>query len=182
MRGGLAGNDGRGALSMTEKGGGGQERTEDTGDEEAPPVPEKPRTSMLFSATNWTFNVRLGRSGREEGEGVIILGELSFRAASGERRAYPARAMIVKADARKRLELMLAPKESVLTIPLEPFAMQRLQDRLRDLVSGYGMAVRVGFTATDDPDRQSLEAVDFAFSSTPRSAPGAGRPVQANDR
>ena len=48
--------------------------------------------------------------------------------------------MVVKSDARKRLDLVLAPQETVLTIPLEPFAMQRLQDRLKDLVSGYGMA------------------------------------------
>ncbi len=77
---------------------------------------------MLFSAAGWTFNVRLGRSGREEGEGVIIMGEVSYRTASGERRVHPARAMVVKSDARKRLDLVLSPKETVITIPLEPFA------------------------------------------------------------
>ena len=91
---------------------------------------------MLFSASTWTFNVRLGRSGREEGEGVIVMGELSYRAASGERRIHPARAMVVRSDARKRLDLVLSPQECVLTIPLEPFAMQRLQDRLKELISG----------------------------------------------
>jgi hypothetical protein len=78
--------------------------------------------------------------------------------------------MVVKSDARKRLDLVLAPQEAVLTIPLEPFAMQRLQDRLKDLVSGYGMAVRIGFTAEETPERQVLEAVDFAFSSVPKPA------------
>ena len=58
---------------------------------------------------------------------------------------------MVKSDARKRLDLVLAAQEAVLTIPLEPFAMQRLQDRLRDLVSGYGMVVRIGFTAEEAP-------------------------------
>jgi len=140
-----------------------------------------PRSAMLFSATGWTFNVRLGKSGREEGEGIIIMGEVSYRTAAGERRAHPARAMVVKSDARKRLDLVLAPQEAVLTIPLEPFAMQRLQDRLKDLVSGYGMAVRIGFTAEESPERQVLDAVDFAFSSAPRSAPEA-RPAQARDR
>jgi hypothetical protein len=129
-----------------------------------------PRIAMLFSATGWTFNVRLGKSGREEGEGIIIMGEVSYRTAAGERRAHPARAMVVKSDARKRLDLVLAPQEAVLTIPLEPFAMQRLQDRLKDLVSGYGMAVRIGFTAEENPERQALDAVDFAFSSAPRQA------------
>jgi hypothetical protein len=145
-----------------------------------------PRVSMLFSATAWTFNVRLGRSGREEGEGIIIMGEVSYRTPGGERRVHPGRAMVVKSDARKRLDLVLAPQEAVLTIPLEPFAMQRLQDRLKDLVSGYGMAVRIGFQAEDAPERQALEAVDFAFSSASRSAvaqrPAQGTAVQANER
>jgi hypothetical protein len=140
-----------------------------------------PRTSMLFSATGWTFNVRLGRSGREEGEGIMLVGEIGYRTAAGDRRTYPARAMVVKSDARKRLDLVLAPQEAVLTIPLEPFAMQRLQDRLKDLVSGHGMAVRIGFSAEETPERQVLEAVDFAFSSLSRSTPET-RATQARDR
>jgi hypothetical protein len=144
-----------------------------------------PRVPMLFSATAWTFNVRLGRSGREEGEGIIIMGEVSYRAPGGERRVYPGRAMVVKSDARKRLDLVLSPQEVVLTIPLEPFAMQRLQDRLKDLVSGYGMAVRIGFQADDVPERQALETVDFAFSSASRSSVQqrtAQTAAQANER
>ena len=39
-----------------------------------------PRVAMLFTASAWTFNVRLGRTGREEGEGVILMGEVSYRA------------------------------------------------------------------------------------------------------
>ena len=101
-----------------------------------------PKLAMLFSATGWTFNVRLGRSGREEGEGIILMGEVSYRTSGGERRVHPSRAMVVKSDARKRLDLVLGAQEAVLTISLEPFAMQRLQDRLKDLVSGYGMAVQ----------------------------------------
>ena len=68
-----------------------------------------------------------------------------------------------------------SPQEAVLTIPLEPFAMQRLQDRLKDLVSGYGMAVRIAFTAEETPERQALEAVDFAFSSAPKTRTPAKR-------
>jgi hypothetical protein len=139
-----------------------------------------PRLAMLFSAAGWTFNVRLGRSGREEGEGVMIMGEVSYRTASGERRVHPARAMVVKSDARKRLDLTLSPKETVLTIPLEPFAMQRLLDRLKELVSGYGMSVRIGFSAEETGDRQVLDAVDFAFSSAQRG--GHGRSAHAGER
>ena len=132
-----------------------------------------PRLAMLFSAVSFTFNVRLGRSGREEGEGVILMGEVSFRAGTGERRVHPARAMIVKTDPRKRLDLVLSPQDSVLTIPLEPFAMQRLQDRLKDLVSAHGMTLRIAFQAAETPERQALEAVDFAFSGG--GAPGQSR-------
>jgi hypothetical protein len=139
-----------------------------------------PKVAMLFAASTWTFNVRLGRSGREESEGVILMGEISYRTQSGERRVHSARAMVVKSDARKRLDLVFGPQEAVLTIPLEPFAMQRLQDRLKDLVSFYGMTLRVAFTAAETSDRQNLEAVDFAFSSLPR--PPAPRPATANER
>ena len=136
----------------------------DAGDRARAP---QPRFAMLFSATGWTFNVRLGRSGREEAEGVIIMGEVSYRSGAGDRRVHPARAMVVKSDSKKHLDLVLSPQDTVLTIPLEPFAMQRLQDRLKDLVSFYGMTLRIAFSATDTAERQELEAVDFAFSGKP---------------
>jgi hypothetical protein len=125
-----------------------------------------PQTAMLFTATGWTFNVRLGRSGREESEGIIIVGEVTFRGQSGERQLRPARAMVVKADARKRLDLNLSAHETVLTVPLEPFALQRLQERLKDLVSNHRMTLRVAFSASETLDRQGLDSVDFAFSSS----------------
>jgi len=159
---------------------GGDAKREAKNGEAKPGEKAAQRIPMLFSAAGWTFNVRLGRSGREEGEGVIIMGEVSYRTASGERRVHPARAMVVKSDARKRLDIVLSPKETVITIPLEPFALQRLQDRLKELVSRFGMTVRIGFSAEETADRQLLEAVDFAFSSPQRSAQ-QGRAAQ-NDR
>jgi hypothetical protein len=165
---------------MSDDSAGTREAPQDSAAEPKAGDKSKPRLSMLFSATGWTFNVRLGRSGREEGEGVILMGEVSYRTGSGERRVHPARAMVVKSDARKRLDLTLSPKETVITIPLEPFALQRLQDRLKELVSGYGMAVRIGFAAEETQERQMLEAVDFAFSSPQRG--GQARPAQAGDR
>jgi hypothetical protein len=140
---------------------------------------KQPRVSVLFSASNWTFNVRLGRSGREEGEGLIIIGEVSYRTPSGERRVHPARTMVVKSDARKRLEVQLSPQETVITIPLEPFAMQRLQERLKDLVSRYGMTLRVAFSAAETTERQALDAVDFAFSAGSKGTTAAYPPRSA---
>jgi hypothetical protein len=135
----------------------------------APPA-AAPRIAMLFTATAWTFNVRLGRTGREEGEGVILMGEVSYRAGA-ERRVHPARAMLVKADARKKLDVVISPQDTVLTIPLEPFAMQRLQDRLKDLVAFYGMSLRIAFSAIDSAERQTVDTVDFAFSSPAKKEP-----------
>jgi hypothetical protein len=62
--------------------------------------------------------------------------------------------------------MALSAQETVLTIPLEPFAMQRMQDRLKDLVSFYGMTLRIAFAAVEVSQRQSIEAVDVAFSSS----------------
>jgi hypothetical protein len=168
---------------MIEEGRETRETARETGVDAGPrdKLKPAPKTSMLFSATGWTFNVRLGRSGREEGEGIMLVGEIGYRTGAGDRRVHSARAMVVKADARKRLDLVLAPQDAVLTIPLEPFALQRLQDRLKDLVSAHGMAVRIGFSAEETPERQVLEAVDFAFSSLSKQAPDA-RTTQARDR
>jgi hypothetical protein len=168
---------------MSEEGRGTRETAREAGTEASGHDRLKPaaKAPMLFSATAWTFNVRLGRSGREEGEGIMLVGEIAYRTAGGDRRMHPARAMVVKADARKRLDLVLAPQEAVLTIPLEPFAMQRLQDRLKDFVSSHGMTVRIGFSAEETPERQGLEAVDFAFSSQPKPA-SEPRASHARDR
>jgi hypothetical protein len=167
---------------MTDENRDKRDSTREAGPEAANRRGGPPRLAMLFSASGWTFNVRLGRSGREEGEGIMMVGEITYRTPAGERRAHPGRAMVVKSDARKRLDLVLAPQEAVLTIPLEPFALQRLQDRLKDLVSGYGMAVRIGFTAEENPERQALEAVDFAFSSMPRSGQEPRTAKEARER
>jgi hypothetical protein len=132
-----------------------------------------PRTSMLFSAANWTFNVRLGRSGREESEGIIIMGEVTYRTGGGERRVMPARVMVVKHDPHKQLEALLGSKETVITIPLEPLPMQRLKERLIELVSHHGMTLRVAFSTMDSTERQPIDAVDFAFSSAAKGSDGA---------
>lgn len=129
-----------------------------------------PKVAMLFNAASWTFNVRLGRNGREEGEGIIIMGEVTFRSAEGERRVNPARVMVVKPDGQKQLELLLAEKDTVITIPLEPLPMQRLKERLIELVSVHSMTLRVAFAATDSVERQPVEVVDFAFSSAAKGA------------
>jgi hypothetical protein len=158
--------------------GEGRAKGERSGNASEPAPAALPKVAMLFSADSWTFNVRLGRGGREESEGIIVIGEVSYRSGKGERQHHPARAMIVKADPRKKLEITLSAQETVLTIPLEPSAMQRMQERLKDLVSFYGMRLRVAFSAAEISERQPIEVVDVAFSSgEPRSAnrPRAGQ-------
>ena len=143
----------------------------------------QPRVAMLFSATGWTFNVRLGRSGREEGEGIIIMGEVSYRTA-GRRAPRPSGPRHGGEVRRAQAPgcWCSSPQETVLTIPLEPFAMQRLQDRLKDLVSGYGMALRVGFTAEESARAAGarrgrlrlLRRPPKDARSAPRARPDAG--------
>lgn len=59
--------------------------------------------------------------------------------------------------------------------------MQRLQDRLKDLVSFCGMTLRLAFAAVQTAERQSLESVDFAFSCGPRPA-NPNRAAQSGER
>lgn len=142
-------------------------------DSEAP-APDVPLLSMLFTASSWTANARFNRSGRLESEAIYAVGELSFRTESGERRKLPARAVMLPKDPKLRLDLTLSPSEAVINVPLEEFSMQRLRDQIKELVSAYGMVMRIAFQAADRPERQMLGAVDFAFSSPPAGPAGAG--------
>ena len=143
--------------------------------EEEAPAPDLPLFAMLFTATSWTANARFNRSGRLESEAIYAVGELAFRGQTGDRQRYPARVIIVPKEPKLRLDLVLSPSESVITVPLEEFSMQRLRDQIKELVSGYGMVMRIGFRGADRPERQTLAAVDFAFSS-PAAAPAGKRP------
>jgi hypothetical protein len=139
-------------------------------------APGEPLVAMLFTAASWTANMRFNRSGRLESEAVYAVGELASRTRAGERRTVPARAIILAKDPKLRLDLVLGPGEAVITVPLEAFSLQRLRDQIKELVSGYGLVMRLGFSAADRPGRQILGAIDFAFSSVPRSAAkSAGR-------
>ena len=131
---------------------------------------ELPLLPMLFTASSWTASMRFSRSGRMTGEALYAVGEIAFRSAGNERRTYPARAVIVPKDPKLRLDLVLSPRESILTVPLEEFSLQRLRDQIKELVSGYGLVMRLGFRAADRPERQALGSIDFAFSSVPREA------------
>ncbi|HEX2257981.1 MAG TPA: hypothetical protein VHG92_15025 [Afifellaceae bacterium] len=138
-------------------------------------APDLPLLSMLFTASSWTANSRFNRSGRMESEAVYAVGELAFRSEAGERRTFPGRALIVSKDPKLRLDLVLSPNEAVITVPLEEFSLGRLRDQIKELVSGYGLVMRIGFRAADRPGRQMLASVDFAFSSVPRAPQGPGR-------
>jgi hypothetical protein len=142
-------------------------------------APDLPLVSMLFTAGSWTANARFNRSGRMESEAIYAVGELAFQTQTGERRKVAARAVVVPKDPKLRLDLVLAPHEAVITVPLEEFSLQRLRDQIKELVSGCGMVMRIAFQAADRPERQTLAAVDFAFSSVPKAGPAAAPPQNA---
>ena len=64
-----------------------------------------------------------------------------------------------------RLDLRILPDRAEITVPLEDFALGRLTEKLKEFISGYGMALLINFTAEAHDGRQLLDAVDFAFSS-----------------
>jgi hypothetical protein len=138
---------------------------------EAPPAALLP---MLFTATSWTSSIRFNRGGRTESEAVYVFGQIAFRAASGERVVRPARAVIVKKEARLRLDLTLGAEEAVINVPLEEFSLERLEARMKELISGYGMVMRIAFRAAERDETQPLGSVDIAFSSPERGAAARG--------
>lgn len=80
-----------------------------------PASPAAPRVPMVVSAVSWSHNLVLGRSGREESESIVLVGQIAWRGGDGERRVAPARVLILAKDARLRLGLTLSPQEAVLT-------------------------------------------------------------------
>lgn len=141
---------------------------------EAGTRPEAERTAMVLTASSWSANVVVGRTGREEGESFLVLGQLAWRGADGTRRAVPARAAILRKDAKLRLDFTLSSRDAAMTIPLEEFALKRVEDNLKEYVAGYRMVLRIGFAAADMEGTQNLDRVTFTFSD---ERPAAEKPA-----
>ncbi len=120
---------------------------------------------MVFTAAFWRYTVQLSRAGREDGAAIHVPGKLVAQIPGAGEKTWPAEVTIILKDAKLRLDLRLSPERAEITVPLEDFALARLTDRLKEYVSGYGMALQISFPAEAHDGRQLLDAVDFAFSS-----------------
>ena len=135
---------------------------------EAPPA-EAPavdtRVPMRFTAAFWRYTVQVSRAGREDGDSIQVPGKLVAQIPGAGEKTWPAEVEIIKKDAKLRLDLRLSPDRATITVPMEDFALGRLTEKLKEYISGYGMALKLSFSAEDHDGRQLLESVDFAFSS-----------------
>jgi hypothetical protein len=129
------------------------------------PTAAETKVPMQFTAAFWRFTVQMNRAGREEGSAIDLPGKLVAQVPGAGEKAWPAVVNILKKDPKLRLDLRIFPDRAEITVPLEDFALDRLTDKLKEFISGYGMALQIGFSAEDHDGRQLLEAVDFAFSS-----------------
>ena len=128
---------------------------------------EKKTVPMLFTATGWSVILTLTRAGREGGSVTELKGELC-EAGNNEGTRMPARIRILPKDAKLRMELVLAEPEARITIPLDEFALDRTNDRLKELSAGFDMAVSIAFEATAHTGRQLLDEVDIRFDKVMR--------------
>ena len=134
----------------------------------APPVETvaaDTRVPMQFTAAFWRYTVQVSRAGREDGDAIQVPGKLVAQIPGAGEKIWPAEVEIIKKDAKLRLDLRLSPDRATITVPMEDFALGRLTDKLKEYISGYGMALQLSFDAEDHDGRQLLESVDFAFSS-----------------
>ncbi len=122
---------------------------------------------MLFKATGWSTILTLNRAGREGGLVTELQGTIS-EAGNRDGTKMPARVRILPKDAKLRLELVLAEPEARLTIPLDEFALDRTNDRLKELSAGFDMAVSITFEAAAAAGRQLLDEVEFRFEKVGR--------------
>jgi len=123
------------------------------------------KVPMQFTAAFWRYTVQMNRAGREEEDAIHVPGKLVAQIPGAGEKTWPAEVTILKKDAKLRLDLRLSPDRATITVPLEEYALARLTEKLKDFISGYGMALQLSFDAEAHDGRQLLESVDFAFSS-----------------
>lgn len=140
------------------------------------PLAAPARIAMVFLADGWSVAVQLGRGGREEGERMQVTGAIAFRDEVGALRRLPARADLVRREATTRLDLTLQEDGlSVMTVPLEESATLKIGERLKELVSGLGMSLSIGFAAEALFGRtQQIERITFSFASAARGRSDQG--------
>ena len=134
--------------------------------EEAPP-----KLKMLMRAKDWSVRARVNRSGREEGEMIIFTGHVYAPTIDANTPLSKARAEIKLKSAQDRMSVKIGKEETVITLPLEDFAMERISAKIKELSGNFGLEMGIEFEANETTDRQLLEFVDFTFANSNSAAP-----------
>ncbi len=132
--------------------------------------PGAPKLKMMFRAENWSIKTRVNRSGRDEGDSISVMGHLFAPTIDPGTPLTKATGLIKLKEAQDRMSIKIGKDNSVLSLPLEEFAMERITARFKEMAGGYGLVVSIEFDANETTDRQAIEHVDFSFSNPARAA------------
>jgi hypothetical protein len=129
-----------------------------------------PKLKMVMRAQNWSVRARVNRSGREDGESIILIGSVYAPTIDPNTPLSKARAEIKLKSAQDRMSVKIGKDETFISIPLEDFAMERISARIKELSGDYGLQLGVEFEAGETTDRQLIEGADFTFSNSKPAA------------
>lgn len=128
-----------------------------------------PKLKMVFRVDSWSLRSRVSRSGREESDTIVLSGNLYAPTIDPNTPLTRATALAKPKETQDRMTIKIGKDNSVLTLPLEEFAMERVTSRLKELAGHYDLAVIIEFEANETTDRQNIEYFDIAFSKLPRA-------------
>ena len=136
--------------------------------------PGAPKLKMMFRVETWSIKSRVNRSGREEGDTISVIGHLFAPTIDPNTPLTKATGQIKPKEAQDRMSIKIGKDNSVLSLPLEEFAMERITTRFKEMAGDYGLVVSIEFEANETTDRQPVEYVDFSFS---KLSPAAKKPA-----
>jgi hypothetical protein len=133
---------------------------------------ESQKLKMVVRASNWSVKSRVNRSGREDGEVIILTGNIYAPTIDPNTPLSKARAEVKLKGAQDRMSVKIGKEETFVSLPLEDFAMERITQKIKELAGNFGLGLSVEFEASETTDRQLVEYADFTFSNTkPEAAP-----------
>lgn len=138
---------------------------------------EAPKLKMVLRAQNWSVKARVNRSGREEGEVIILTGHVYAPTIDPKTPLSRARAEIKLKAAQDRMSVKIGKDETFMSLPLEDFGMERISAKIKELCGSFGLELSVEFEAGETTDRQLIDYADFTFSNRKPAAPAQQRPA-----
>jgi len=129
-----------------------------------------PKLKMEFRVESWSIKSRVNRSGREESETISMSGQIYAPTIDADTPLTKAVAQVKLKDAQDRMSIKIGKDQSVMFLPLEDFAMERITAKIKEMSGDYGMALSVEFEANETTDRQLVDFADFTFSKVGQAA------------